>query len=202
MTEMTVHPGGPRPVVEPAAESVREVLTETLFLRIAACDDSETIENLRGEIVSLNMRIAESLARRYFGHGENNDDLKQVASLGLIKAPRGFHAELGHNFLSYAVPSITGELKKHFRDRCWTVRTPRRVQDLQRDITSVRGAISQDLHRQPTVDELADELDVPVSQVTEAVSAQGCFSPSSLDVQVRHDSTTTIGDLIPGADLE
>lgn len=202
MTETTVSSAGLHLAVEPDAEVDRELLTETLFRCIDQCNDDAEIEYLRSQVVSINMRVAESLARRYFGHGENNDDLKQVAYLGLVKATRGFHAELGHNFLSYAVPTITGELKKHFRDRCWTVRPPRRIQDLQRDITSLRQSMSQDIHRQPTVDELAAELDVPVAQVTEAVAAQGCFSPSSLDVQLKSDSTTTLADMLPGDDRD
>jgi len=184
------------------AEVGRESLTESIFRRIDESDDDREIENLRGQVVEINMRVAESLARRYYGHGENPDDLKQVAYLGLVKATRGFHAELGHNFLSYAVPTITGELKKHFRDRCWTVRPPRRVQDLQRDITAARQALVQDIHRHPTVTELAEELDVPVAQVTEASAAQGCFSPMSLDARVRSDSSTRLADLIPSDDRD
>ncbi|MEO6471468.1 MAG: sigma-70 family RNA polymerase sigma factor, partial [Aeromicrobium sp.] len=160
------------------------------------------IESLRSQVVTINMRIAESLARRYYGHGENDEDLKQVAYLALTKAARGFHADLGHNFLSYAVPTITGELKKHFRDRCWTVRPPRRVQDLQREITALRQSMSQEIHRQPALDELAHELGVPVVEVAEAAAAQGCFSPRSLDVQIKSDSTTTLADLIPGDDRD
>lgn len=184
------------------AEVDRELLTETLFRCIDQCDSDDEIEDLRGQVVAINMRVAESLARRYFGHGENNDDLRQVAYLGLTKAARGFHSELGHNFLSYAVPTITGELKKHFRDRCWTVRPPRRIQDLQRDIASLRQSMSQEKHRQPTVAELAAELGVPIDQIKEADAAQGCFSPSSLDVRLGSDSTTTLADLIPGDDRE
>lgn len=180
----------------PDAEVDREILTETLFGRIAQCDDDTEIENLRGQIVAINMQIAQSLARRYFGHGENNDDLEQVAYVGLTKAARGFHIELGHNFLSYAVPTITGELKKHFRDHCWTVRPPRRIQDLQRNINAVRPSINQNLGRQPTTDELASELDIPVSQVTEALAARGCFTPVSLDIQLTSHSATTLADMI------
>lgn len=202
MTETTIAALGLHVAVEPDAEVDREFLTETLFHSIAECQDADEIESLRSQIVSINMQVAESLARRYFGHGENNDDLKQVAYLGLTKAVQGFDAELGHNFLSYAVPTITGELKKHFRDRCWTVRPPRRIQDLQRDITSLRQRMSQELHRQPTSAEIAEELGVPLSQVAEADAAQGCFSPNSLDVPLRSDSTTTLADMIPGEDRD
>lgn len=191
-----------RAAPDPDGDVDRESLTESLFRRIDACDSADEISFLRDQVVSINMQIAESLARRYFGHGENNDDLRQVAYLGLIKATRGFHGELGHNFLSYAVPTITGELKKHFRDRCWTVRPPRRIQDLQRDITAARQSMSQDERRLPTVVEIADRLEVPADQVTEALAAQGCFSPSSLDARLRAESTTTLAETLPGEDRD
>ncbi len=182
--------------VDPDIEVDREILTETLLNRIAQSDDAAEIENLRSRVVAINMQIAQSLARRYFGHGENNDDLEQVAYVGLTKAARGFRPELGHNFLSYAVPTITGELKKHFRDHCWTVRPPRRIQDLQRNINATRQAMSQRLNRLPTNEQLAIELDIPIDQLTEAVAARGCFSPSSLDAQLTSESSTTLADMI------
>lgn len=187
---------GPNLAASREAEDDREILTENFFGHIAQSDDEAEIKNLRAQIVAINMPIAQSLARRYFGHGEIHDDLEQVAYVGLTKAARGFRAELGHNFLSYAVPTITGELKKHFRDHCWTVRPPRRIQDLQRNINAVRPSINQDLGRQPTSEELAGELNIPVNQVTEALSARGCFSPVSLDVQLTSQSTTTLADMI------
>lgn len=184
------------------AEVDRELLTETLFRCIVECKSDDERESLRGQVVSINMRVAESLARRYNGRGENSDDLRQVAYLGLTKAVRGFDPESGHNFLSYAVPTVTGELKKHFRDRCWSVRPPRRIQDLQRDITAVRQSMSQEIRRQPTVDELARKLEVTTEQVTEAVTAQGCFSPGSLDVRVGIESTATLAEMIAGVDRD
>ena len=202
MTEAFVPSAGLHLAPESDAEIDRELLTETLFRCIAQCDNDDDIASLRAQVVSINIRVADSLARRYFGHGENNDDLRQVAYLGLTKAVRGFDARSGHNFLSYAVPTITGELKKHFRDHCWTVRPPRRIQDLQRDITSARQLLGQEFRREPTVDELAEELGVSADQVIEALAAKGCFSPGSLDVRLKADSTTTLAELIPGDNRE
>lgn len=193
---------GLRIAPEPDAEVDRDVLTDTLFRCISECDSDDEIQGLREQVVAINMHVADSLARRYFGHGENNDDLKQVAYLGLIRAVRGFDAQRGLNFLSYAVPTITGELKKHFRDRCWTVRPPRRIQDLQRNITVASEAIDVADHCRPTAQELAEWLDAPVADVTEAMTARGCFTPTSLDVHVKDDSSTTLAELLPSGDAE
>lgn len=174
----------------------REALTATLFRCISQCDLEDEKQTLREQVVSINMPIAESLAQRYFGHGENIDDLKQVAYLGLTKAVTGFDPHRGSNFLSYAVPTIAGELKKHFRDRCWTVRPPRCIQELQGEITSAREVISRETHHQATVHELAAKLNVPETRVAEAVAARGCFAPASLDLPLKSDTTTTFADLL------
>lgn len=186
------------------SEVDRETLTTTLFRCIEECDHPHEAAHLRDQVISINMPVAESLARRYFGHGENNDDLSQVAYLGLTKAVAGYDPTVGKHFLAYAIPTITGEIKKHFRDRCWSVRPPRRVQNLQREITSARESLAQRGHHQPTVEEIAHELDLPRSEVVEAVSALGCFTPSSLDVPLKSDTSTTFGDLIgdEGRDFE
>ena len=186
------------------SEVDRETLTTTLFRCIGQGQDADESRHLRDQVISVNMPVAEALARRYFGHGENNDDLRQVAFLGLTKAVAGYDSSRGRHFLAYAIPTITGELKKHFRDRCWSVRPPRRVQNLQREITGAQELLVQQGRRQPTVDELADELDVPKEQVVEAVTAQGCFTPTSLDVPLKYDTATTFGDLIgdDGRDFE
>lgn len=186
------------------SEVDRETLTTTLLRCIEQCDDAEETKYLRDQVISVNMPVAESLARRYFGHGENNDNLRQVAFLGLTKAVAGYDSSRGRHFLAYAIPTITGELKKHFRDRCWSVRPPRRVQNLQREITDAQERLVQQGRCQPTVVELADELDLPKEQVVEAITAQGCFTPTSLDVPLKSDTTTTFGDLIgdDGRDFE
>lgn len=186
----------PSPYELEDSEEDRETLTTTLFRCIDQCDDADECRHLRDQVISVNMPVAESLARRYFGHGENNDDLRQVAFLGLTKAVAGYDSSRGQHFLAYAIPTITGELKKHFRDRCWSVRPPRRVQNLQREITAAQERLVQQGHRQPTVDEIADELHLPKEEVIEAVTAQGCFTPTSLDVPLKSDTATTFGDLI------
>lgn len=202
MKEDIPNPAGLRLVPDSDAGLDREALSDRLFHRIAACTDFDDVQVLRGQIVSINMRVADSLARRYFGRGEASEDLRQVAYVGLIKAVAGFDPGRGANFLSYASPTITGELKKHFRDRCWAIRPPRRVQDLQREIVAARDAMAQDSARPPTTGELAAKLKVPAAYVTEAILAQGCFSPSSLDAQLVGDSAVTLAETMPAEDRE
>src|SRR5207253_161061 len=117
--------------------------------------------------------LARQLARRYQRAGEPLDDLLQVASLGLIKAIDRFDPEREVAFSSYAVPTILGEIKRHFRDRTWSVRVPRDLQELSLKVDRTVVAMSKELQRSPTVTELADKLDCTEEQVLEAMEAGG-----------------------------
>lgn len=128
------------------------------------------------------MDMARSVAGRYWGRGESSEDLAQVAYLGLMKAIHGYDPKRG-DFRSYAIPTIAGEVKRHFRDRSWAVRAPRWIQELQADISAVSDELMQELRRPPRPDELAGRLDVTEDEVIQALSADGCFTPSSLDVR-------------------
>jgi len=128
------------------------------------------------------MDMARSVAARYWGRGESSDDLTQVAYVGLMKAVRGYDPKRG-DFRSYAIPTIAGEVKRHFRDKSWAVKAPRWIQELQADISAVSDELMQELKRSPRPDEMAERLGVPEEQVIEALSADGCFTPSSLDVR-------------------
>lgn len=144
----------------------------------------EDCARLQDRAIALNMSVARDIARRYFDRGIASADLEQVAYLGLIKAARAFDPTQGHDFLSFAVPTIRGELRRHFRDVGWTVRPPRRVQELQPRITRAEAVLSQQLGRSPRPSELAEHLDVELDDVTEALAANGCFAPTSLDAPV------------------
>jgi RNA polymerase sigma-B factor len=145
-------------------------------------------------VIQETMPLARSLARRYAGRGLAAEDLEQVAFLGLIKAVHGFDPGHGSDFVSYAVPTIRGELQRHFRDVGWTVRPPRRIQELQSRLWAAQADLAQSLHRAPTPIELADALDAPVEDVTEALTAGGCFTPSSLDAPAPDSDTGSIGE--------
>lgn len=178
------------------ARAERSDATSRLFLRAAESGDSARREQLIAEVVEVNMCVADALAARYRGRGLAAEDLQQVAYLALLKAARRFDACLGHDFLSFAVPTIRGELRRYFRDTGWTVRPPRKVQEIQKRIVSIEAELTQTLGRSPSVQELADELAEPPADVEEALAAEGCFTPASLDRPVRGDSTVTPGDLI------
>ncbi len=138
-----------------------------LFARMADGDP-----RARAELVERFMPLARSLARRYESSGEPMDDLVQVASMALVKAIDRFDASRGHAFTSFAVPTIVGELKRHFRDRTWAVRPPRELQELIMRIDRTSTKLSQDLDRAPTVAELAQAAGADEEHVLEALQAR------------------------------
>lgn len=180
----------------------RDGQTTALFERLSQCSSVAERTHLRDQIVELNMGVAKSLAKRYFGRGEQASDLIQVAYLGLTKAVNRFEPDQGNNFLSFAVPTITGEIRRHFRDHCWTVKPPRRIQDLQRNVSRIRQELTQSAQEEPTSAEIAEKLDVPESSVTEALSARGCFRPNSLDAPLSPGSTTTWASIPASEDTD
>jgi RNA polymerase sigma-B factor len=158
----------------------RDATTRDLLTRRAATKDDELRQRLLDEAVELNLSIAHSIASRFRGRGVESDDLDQVAYLGLIKAVRSYRPESGTPFLAYAVPTIRGEVKRYFRDCSWTVRIPRRLQELQGSIASVRPGLVQELQRDPTNAELAAEIGCDAAEVEAAIAADGCDSAASL----------------------
>jgi RNA polymerase sigma-B factor len=144
-------------------------------------------------VVELNMQIAVDVARRYRSRGVAIEDLEQVAYLGLVKAVRGFDPGRATDFLSYAVPTIRGEVRRYFRDHGWAVRPPRTVQQAQSRITAVESDLCQELGRAPRPSEIAERLDLDLDLVVEALAANGCFVPTSLDTSAA-DAESGLGD--------
>ena len=138
------------------------------------------------------------MARRYEGRGLATDDLQQVAYLGLVKAVQNYDGDKATGFLSYAVPTIRGELRRWFRDRGWMVRPPRSVQELQARITRAQAELSTTLGRPPAVADIARALDVGDDEVRRAMAANGCFAPSSLDEPA--PSGSALADRLGAAD--
>lgn len=136
---------------------------------------------LRERIVEEHLSLAQHLARRFAHRGESLDDLVQVASLALVKAVDRFDPDHGVEFSTFAVPTIMGELKRHFRDSGWAMRVPRRLQELHVELGSLTGALSQELGRSPTVGELADAAGVSDDEVLEAMEAGSTYRSRSLD---------------------
>ena len=177
----------------------RGEITARLLAQIAETTDDVERKRLRDEVVVLNMGVARAIAARYRDRGIAEDDLLQAAYVGLVKAVQGFDPSYERDFLSYAVPTVTGEVKRYFRDFGWTVRPPRRIQELQAQISRASTELSQTLHRSPKPSEVASYLSIDVDSVVEALAADGCFTPASLDVPVGEDGSTSLGELL-GAD--
>src|SRR2546421_6971310 len=136
---------------------------------------------LRDELVTAHLGLAEYLARRFANRGEPLDDLVQVASLGLVKAVERFDPARGLEFTTFATPTIVGELKRHFRDKGWAVRVPRRVQELHLRVTRVIDDLALELGRSPTVQEIAQRAGTSEDEVIEAIDAGSAYRSASLD---------------------
>src|SRR5579875_1689518 len=143
---------------------------------------------LRDKLVSSYLGLAEYLARRFADRGEPLDDLVQVASLGLVKAVDRFDPERGVEFSTYATHTIVGELKRHFRDKGWAIRAPRRMQELYLRLGKVVATLGQELGRSPTIAELAREVEVSEEEVLEALEAGQAYRFASLDAPGGGDS--------------
>jgi len=160
-------------MMEPSADSE----TAQQFVEFARTRDPA----LRNELVAGHLGLAHQLARRFASRGEPHDDLVQVASLALVKAVDRFDPDQGVTFGAYAVRCIVGELKRHFRDRGWAVRAPRRIQELCLELGHQTELLSQELQRAPTVAELAGAVGASKEAVLEALEARQGYRTSSLD---------------------
>jgi RNA polymerase sigma-B factor len=136
---------------------------------------------LRAELVAGYLPVAQHIARRYSGRGEPEEDLAQAGTVGLIGAIDRFDPERGLDFLSFAVPTITGEIRRHFRDRTWAMRVPRRLKDIQSTMAAATGPLTQELGRAPRPSEIAARLGVPVEDVLDGLGAQNAYRNDSLD---------------------
>ncbi len=171
----------------PRAE--RDRITTALFHRLETAETTEDRGHAQHEIVLVNATVARSIAHRYQHRGVDSDDLEQVAYLALVKAVTRFDIHRGHDFLAFAVPSIDGEVKRHFRDHGWTVRLPRRLQEVQRLIEKELD-FSPDSAGAALVQDLARRLGVTSAEVAAALEARACLPPTSLD--------TTNAELVTG----
>ena len=154
-------------------------------------------EGLLAEVVLVNRRVADAVANRYRRRGIPLEDLQQVAYEGLVKAVNRFDPTVREDLLTYAVPTIRGEVQRWFRDQSWMVRPPRRVQELQRDLTMATDRLEQELGREPTDEEVERELGITPEEHREALQGLGCFQPTSLDQPVGSESGTSLGEVLP-----
>ena len=200
MSTMAILPQHPTRTNRPAALSARQQRTDSITSDLASADPrSAESDDLTRQLIESNLEVASSMAQRFGNRGIDRDDLEQVALLGLIKAAQRFDATAGHDFLSFAVPTIRGELRRHFRDCGWTIRPPRRIQELQARIARAQEELEQLLHRSPRPSEIAQHLDADVDTVVEALAADGYFRPTSLDAPIAEN--TSIAEMLGAEDV-
>jgi len=199
MSIATEAPAGLIPVqsrsAQPLEGKARARRTDAIVSDLRGTRRDADAQELTRQLIETNVAVARSMASRYRNRGIDLDDLEQVALLGLTKAAQRFDPGAGHDFLSFAVPTIRGELRRHFRDSGWMVRPPRRVQDLQTRIAGAQEELESRLGRSPRPSEIAAHLDEDPDNVVEALAADGCFTPTSLDATVAEGSST-LGDLL------
>jgi RNA polymerase sigma-B factor len=160
-------------------------------------------EKLRDDLVRGFLPVAQHIARRFSNRGEPLDDLVQVATVGLINAIDRYSPDRGTDFFSFAVPTISGEVRRHFRDLGWSMRVPRRLKDLHVSINGAVSELSQSLGRAPKPTEIAERLGVPVSEVLEGLEASEAYRSSSLDEMLSSEQgSATVGELVGAADAE
>ncbi|MBW0274067.1 RNA polymerase subunit sigma [Nocardia sp. MH4] len=141
----------------------------------------ENYAAVRAEVIRLCLPLADHIARKFTGRGEQFDDLEQTARVGLLLAVDRFDVTRGYTFLSFAIPTIMGEVRRHFRDRTWAVHVPRRLKEIQQLIGPATEDLSQRLGRVPNAQELAAELDVDLVEVTRALVASNGYQTNSID---------------------
>lgn len=152
---------------------------------------------LREELINRCIPLADHIARKFSGRGEPFDDLTQVARVGLVHAVDRFDVSRGSNFLSFAVPTIMGEVRRYFRDNTWAMRVPRRVKETHLRIGAAIDSLSQSLGRSPTAKEIAALLEIHPDEVTQAVIAGNAYQPSSIDaVSVGRDTEASLLDTL------
>jgi RNA polymerase sigma-B factor len=172
-----------------------------LFVELRGLPDgSPERAELRNQLVRMHLPLVEHLARRFRNRGEPLDDLTQVATIGLIKSVDRFDVDRGVEFSTYATPTVVGEIKRHFRDKGWAVRVPRRLQELRLALTTATGELSQRHGRAPTVHELAEHLKISEEEVLEGLESANAYSTLSLDVPDTDDESPAVADTLGSED--
>jgi RNA polymerase sigma-B factor len=174
-----------------------------LFAELAEVSKQDPrYEELRDTLVTEHLPVAQHIARRFSHRGESQEDLTQVATLGLINAVDRFDPTRGADFLSYAVPTIMGEVRRHFRDTGWAVRVPRRLQELHLSVSSAIARLSQELGRAPTPSELAEHIGISKDEVFQGLEAGNAYRSTSLDELLTDTDEIPLGDAIGEDDTE
>ncbi|MEN0069722.1 MAG: sigma-70 family RNA polymerase sigma factor [Propionicimonas sp.] len=176
----------------------REQRTSQLFTHLQSATAPDRRQAIIAELVEVNLPLCDALAGRYVGRGADHDDLLQVARTALLLAVERFDPDDGRVFASFAVPTITGELKRYFRDHCWVVRPPRQIQELRSRVVRARAELEQATGREVTVAEIGRRLEVADAKVRECVGITTSFRPLSLEAPAHPDASTSFGDSLAG----
>lgn len=186
----------------PSGTDAVEARTIALLTRMASTDDPRLRRRIREEVIEFRRPYADFLARRFRHRGEPLEDLRQVAAVGLIKAIDGFDVSRGCSFTAYATPTILGELRRHFRDKGWNMRVPRRLQELRAEIIAATETLTQQLGRGLTTADIAREIGVTEDEVREGISASRAYSAASLQTPVhREEDSAPLSELIAQEDV-
>lgn len=178
------------------AARVEQAGSEDLLLELAGLPAGDPRRaRVREELTRRHLPLAEHLAARFLGRGEPHDDLVQVATIGLLKSLDRFDPARGVPFGAFAVPTMLGEIKRHFRDRGWAMRVPRRVQEIGRALTSVRETLTHELGRAPTVAELAERTGWDTDDVVEAMESANAYTTLPLDTGSPTSPVAALGSL-------
>lgn len=162
-------------------DTTYEHLTPLFWQLADPATPEDSKRRIRDTLVTGHLPLATHIAQRFARRGQPVEDLEQVARVGLINAVDRFDPAQGHRFLSFAVPTITGEIRRYFRDATWSVRVPRFLQERSLAITKAAGELSQELNGAPRPAQIADRLGIPVEQVYEGLQAGLAYRPESLD---------------------
>lgn len=183
-----------------STDEARQRETAEIVTRLQECTDPDEQAALRQRLVVVNVPVATSIALRYRSRGEAVEDLVQAAHLGLVKAAGGFDPDRGRDFLAYAVPTVSGEVKRHFRDQGWDIRPPRRVQELRSEVEKASNELTQTLGRSPRLSEIADHLGAGEDDVVECVASADLYHVHSLDAPVGGADDLAVGDTLGDID--
>ncbi|MDI5967811.1 RNA polymerase sigma factor SigF [Streptomyces sp. SL13] len=186
----TVSPGSPVPPVPPVlggkvpVSEIREV-SRTLFQRLGALEEgTQEYQYVRNTLIELNMTLVRFAAKRFSNRSEQMEDILQVGTIGLIKAVDRYDLDYSTEFVTFAMPTIVGEIKRFFRDTSWAVHVPRRLQEMRIDLAKATDLLAAELDRSPTVAELAVHLGIDEEAVIEAQVASNAYTAGSIDAQV------------------
>ncbi len=157
---------------------------------------------VRDRAIEAWLPLARHLAQRYANRGEPFDDLFQTATVGLLKAIDRFDPDFGVDFAGFAIPTIVGEIKRHFRDRTWSIRVPRRLQEMRLAITAANNTLTHTLGRSPTVADIAAHLDVSEEEILEGLEGGRAYTATSLSSPTGADGDIELGATLGGEDPE